>query len=152
GQAFMRPAPKRHHLVGSLALSSAAALHSRQQATCTPVLDQEDDGLAAWFLRLGPDMRTPAPDPAQGGGQYLLVAGGTLLQDGAMLPRLSCLYVSADTGPFVLHSGVEGLEILVLQLPVAEASAVQPGTVSRTRGRAHGAAGTADAAGPRPSG
>jgi len=32
GQSFMQPAPKRHHLVGPLALSSAAALHRRQHA------------------------------------------------------------------------------------------------------------------------
>src|SRR5215510_551936 len=57
GQAFMQPAPKRHHLVGPLVLSSVSALHSLQQATCDPVLDQEGDGLAAWCLRLGPNMR-----------------------------------------------------------------------------------------------
>ena len=152
GQSFMQPAPKRHHLVGPLVLSSVAALHSRQQATCDPVLAQEEDGLAAWFLRLGPSMRTHAPDPAQGGGQYLLVAGGTLLHDGALWPRLSCLYVSADTGPFVLQSGAEGLEILLLQFPVAEASSAQPGTISRTRRRTHNSAGTGNAAGPMPSG
>ena len=39
-----------------------------------------------------------------------------------MLPRLSCLYISADAGPFVLQSGAEGLEALLLQFPVAEAS------------------------------
>ena len=148
----MQPAPKRHHLVGPLILSNEAALHSRQHATCDLVLAQEDDGLAAWCLRLGPNMRTHAPDPAYGGGQYLLVAGGTLWHDGAMLPRLSCLYVSADTGPFVLQSGAEGLEVLLLQFPVAEASAAQPGTMSRTRRPAHGGAGTGNAAGPRPSG
>jgi uncharacterized protein YjbI with pentapeptide repeats len=152
GQAFMQPAPKRHHLVGPLVLSSAAALQSRQQATCELVLPQEDDGLAAWCLRLGPDMRTHAPDPARGGGQYLLVAGGTLRHDGAMLSRLSCLYISADAGPLVLQSGTEGLEALLLQFPVAEASAVQPGIISRTRRAAHSGAGTGDAAGPRPSG
>jgi hypothetical protein len=38
GQAFMQPAPKRHHLVGPLLLSSAATLHSRQHATCDLVL------------------------------------------------------------------------------------------------------------------
>ena len=124
GQSFMQPAPKRHHLVGPLVLSSAAALQSRQHATCDSVLAQEDDGLAAWFLRMGPNMRTHAPDPAHGGGQYLLVASGTLLHDGTRLPRLSCLYVSADTGPFVLQSGADGLETLILQFPVAEASAV----------------------------
>jgi hypothetical protein len=99
GQAFMQPAPKRHHLVGPLICSSAAALHSQPQATCDLVLAQEDEGLAAWCLRLGPDMRTHAPDPARGGGQDLLVAGGTRRHDGAMLSRLSCLYISADAGP-----------------------------------------------------
>jgi uncharacterized protein YjbI with pentapeptide repeats len=151
-QTFMQPAPKRHHLVGPLLLSSAAALQSRQEATCDVVLAQEDDGLAAWCLRLGPHMRAHAPDPAHGGRQYLLVAGGTLRHDGAMLPRLSCLYVSADAGPFVLQSGAEGLEVLLLQFPVAEASQIRPGAISRTRGRAHIGAGPGDAAGPRPSG
>src|SRR5215510_496609 len=152
GQPFMQPAPKRHHLVGPLLLSSTATLHSQQHATCDPVLAQEDDGLAAWCLRLGPNMRTHAPDPAHGGGQYLLVAQGTLRHDGAMLPRLSCLYVSADTGPFLLHSGADGLEILLLQFPVAEASAFQLGTMSRAREQAHAAARTGKAAGPRRSG
>jgi uncharacterized protein YjbI with pentapeptide repeats len=152
GQSFMQPAPKRHHLVGPLALSSTAALHSRQHTTCDVVLAQEDDGLAAWFLRLGPHMRAHVPDPAHGGGQYLLVAGGTLLHDGAILPRLSCLYVSADTSPFVLQSGAEGLETLLLQFPVAEAYPAQPGTMSRTRRRTHDGAGTGNAGGHRPSG
>jgi uncharacterized protein YjbI with pentapeptide repeats len=152
GQSFMQPAPKRHHLVGPLVLSNAVALHRRQHATCDLVLALEDDGLAAWVLRLGPNMRTHAPDPAYGGGQYLLVAGGTLLHDGATLPRLSCLYVSADTGPFVLQSGAEGLETLLLQFPVAEAYSAQPGTMSRTRRRAHSDAVTGHAGVPRPSG
>jgi uncharacterized protein YjbI with pentapeptide repeats len=152
GQSFMQPAPKRHHLVEPLLLSSAAALCSRQQATCDLVLAQEEDGLAAWCLRLGPHMRAHAPDPALGGGQYLLVAGGTLPHDGAMLPRLSCLYISAEAAPFVLQSGAEGLEALLLQFPIAEASAVQPGTMFRTHRPAHGGAGTGAAAGSRPSG
>src|SRR5215510_10038286 len=152
GQAFMQPAPKRHHLVGPLVLSSVAALHSQQQVTCDPVLAQEEDGLAAWFLRLGPNMRTHTPDPAQSAGQYLLVAGGTLLHDGAGWPRLSCLYVSADTGPFLLQSGAEGLEILLLQFPVAEASQTQPGAMSRMHRPAHDGTGTGNASGPRPSG
>jgi uncharacterized protein YjbI with pentapeptide repeats len=152
GQAFMQPAPKRHHLVGPLLLSSAAALQSRQQTTCDLVLTQEDDGLATWCLRLGPDMRTYAPDPVHGGGQYLLVAGGALWHDGAMLPRLSCLYISADAGPFVLQSSAEGLEILLLQFPIVEASAAQPGAMSRTRRYTHGGTRMGSTAGHRLSG
>ena len=152
GQAFMQPAPKRHHLAGPLALSNAAALHRRRHVTCDLVLAPEDDGLAAWLLRLGPHMQAYAPDPIHGGGQYLLVAGGTLLYDGAWLPRFSCLYVSADAGPFVLYGGAEGLETLLLQFPVAEASAIQPETRSQTRGRADGGTGSDTMGIPRPSG
>src|SRR5215510_9339668 len=136
------------NIEGPLVPSSTADLYSRQQVTCDVVLAQEDDGLAAWFLRLGPNMRTHAADPAHGGGQYLLVAGGTLWHEGSMLPRLSCLYISADAGPFVLQSGAEGLQALLLQFPVAEASAAQPGTMSRTRGQGHGGAGTGNAGRP----
>jgi uncharacterized protein YjbI with pentapeptide repeats len=152
GQAFMQPAPKRHHLVGPLELSSAAALQRRQHVTCDLVLAPEDDGLAAWLLRLGPHMHTPAPAPGHGGGQSLLVASGTLLHDGTRLSRLACLCVSAAAGPCVLHSGAEGLEILLLQFPVAEASAVQPGTRSQTRGRVPGGAGEGSTGVLRPSG
>src|SRR5712691_10746437 len=53
---------------------------------------------------------------------------------------------------FVEQSGAEGLETLLLQFPVAEASAVQPGTRSQTRGRAHGGAGAGHAGIPRSSG
>jgi uncharacterized protein YjbI with pentapeptide repeats len=152
GQAFMQPAPKRHHLVDPPVLSSAAALHNRQSVTCDTVLAQEDDGLAAWCLRLGPNMRTLAPDPAHGGGQYLLVVGGALRHDGALLPQLSCLYISADTGPFVLQSGAQGLETLLLQFPVAEASAAQSELRPRTRRQTYSNAGTGSTDSPGPSG
>ena len=121
GQSFMKPAPKRHHLAGPLALCSTADLHGLPQPTCEAVLEPEDDGLAAWCLRLGPHTRLEGPDPAHGGGQYLLVAGGTLVHAGAALPPRSCLYVSADTAPLTLQGGAEGVEVLLLQFPVAEA-------------------------------
>jgi len=152
GQAFMQPAPKRHHLAGPLGLSSTATLQHWQHVTCDPVLDQEDDGLAAWWLRLGPHMHTHLPDPVHGGGQVLLVAGGTLQHDGVWLPRLSCLYVAADAGPLGLHSGAEGLETLLLQFPVAEAAAIQPGTRSQRREQAHGSSAAGHGGLPRPSG
>lgn len=151
GQSFMQPAPKRHHIMGPLVLSSTEALHSRQSQTCDTVLALEDDGLAAWFLRLGPGMHTQAPEPAHGGGQYLLVAAGTLLHDGLTLPRLSCMYVSADTASWTLHSGADGLEALILQFPVAEAAAVQPGKTSRRRERASNTAETGEAQAPQQS-
>lgn len=121
GRSFMKPAPKRHRLPGHLALSAAAALKSRESEVRETVIAPEADGLAAWFLRAAPGTTTHMPDPEQGGGQYAIVAGGSLLHDGVALPGLSCVYVSSDAGPLALQAGADGLEVLILQFPVTEA-------------------------------
>jgi hypothetical protein len=121
GRSFMKPAPKRHRLSDPLPPGDAAALKSLQSEARDPVFAPDPDGLAAWRLRVTPGSRTHAPDPAQGGGQYCLVTGGTLLHDGIAYPRLSCVYVSRQEDPFLLHAGPDGLEVLLLQFPVAEA-------------------------------
>ncbi|MGE3536584.1 MAG: pentapeptide repeat-containing protein [Candidatus Tectimicrobiota bacterium] len=138
GQSFMKPAPKRHYLAAPLLRHSAAALQRLPQTTCEPLLAPEDDGLAAWWLRLGPHMELSAPDPAQGGGHYLLVAGGSLLHDGVAWNPLTCLYVAADTGPYRLRSAAEGLEVLLLQFPRREAYEAQTARRARPAGQAHG--------------
>jgi hypothetical protein len=68
-----------------------------------------------------PGAKTHAPSPADGGGQYLVVARGTLLYDREAWPALSCVYVSADSEPMLLEAGVEGLEVLIAQFPKVEA-------------------------------
>lgn len=118
---LMQSAPRRHRVSNHLALSHAAALQSRQSAALETVIAPEDDGLAAWFLRVAPGATLQAPEPGQGGGQYVIVAGGTLLYDGVELPRLSCAYVSRHAGPMPLQAGPDGLEVLIAQFPVAEA-------------------------------
>jgi hypothetical protein len=121
GRSFMKPAPKRHRVSDHLLPSDAAALQSRRHERLETVFEPEADGLAAWFLRMGPDSRTQTPDSGQGGGQYVIVAAGSLLHDGVVLPRLSCLYVSSEAGPLTLQAGPDGLEVLTVQFPVAEA-------------------------------
>ena len=89
------------------------------------MFDPEPDGLAAWFLRAVPGTTTHTPVSIQGGGQYVIVAGGTLLYDRVELPRLSCAYAASDEGPLALQAGADGLEVLILQFPVAEAYSPQ---------------------------
>ncbi len=120
GRSFMKPAPKRHRLSGHLALSDAATLQSREQDVLEEVMAPEADGLAAWFLRAAPGTATYTPDPEPGGGQYVIVAGGTLRHDGVALPRLSCAFVSSDAGPMPLQAGADGLEALIVQFPIAD--------------------------------
>lgn len=82
-----------------------------------PLIDREEDGMAAWLLRLAPGMTARIPDPADGGGQYHVVAGGTLIRDGEEMPRLSCLFATTDEPAYEACAGADGLELLVLQFP-----------------------------------
>lgn len=121
GRSFMKPAPRRHRVSDHLELSAAESLQSRNEEVLETVFELEADGLAAWFLRAIPDAVAYVPSPIQGGGQYVVVAGGTLVHDGIELPRLSCAYVSSEEGPMPLQAGPDGLEVLIVQFPCTEA-------------------------------
>ncbi len=121
GRSFMKPAKKRHRVSGHLELSDDEALKCRTSEALETAIEPEADGLAAWFQRVAPGAKTHAPSPENSGGQYVIVARGTLIYDGNTFPELSCAYVSADAGPMPLEAGPEGLEVLVAQFPTAEA-------------------------------
>lgn len=121
GRSFMKPAPRRHRVSEPLPVSDPEVLRTRHHEALQTVVEAEDDGLAVWFLRAVPGVTTYAPDPKQGGGQYIIVAGGTLYHEGLEMPRLSCAYVSADEAPMPLQAGTDGLEVLIMQFPTAEA-------------------------------
>ncbi len=121
GRSFMKPAKKRHRVSDHLQLSDDGALKGRTSEALEIAIEPEDDGLAAWFQRIAPGAKTQAPSPEKGGGQYIIVARGTLIYDGAVFPELSCAYVSADAEPMSLEAGPEGLEVLIAQFPTAEA-------------------------------
>ena len=75
------------------------------------------DGLGAWLLRLGAGAITKCVAPTSGGGQYLLVLGGTLKHRGVEYTRQACLYLTRDEPPLTLVAGCGGLEALTLQFP-----------------------------------
>jgi hypothetical protein len=119
GRSFMKPAPKRHRVSDHLARSDATALPRRHGESLETVFAPETDGLAAWFLRAGPNTMPHTPAPDAGGGQYVVVASGALLYNGQVLPKLSCLYVSCDEEPLTFQAGADGLEALIVQFPVS---------------------------------
>ena len=76
-------------------------------------------GLAAWLLRLPPNTRVPAPaGQAQGGGRFYVVAKGSARVEPELMPAWSTVYLSPDEMPDI-ESGPDGLEIMVLQFPLA---------------------------------
>lgn len=118
-RAIMRPSKRRFILVGQdkVRASSADALAARTAAALDTVIEPEDDGVAAWMLRLGPNMSATGPDPATGGGQYYLVTGGALRHEGREYPRHSLLWLAPTDQPLAATAAGEGCECAVLQLP-----------------------------------
>ena len=108
---------QRTRIKGGIDVSDDAFRRARQGLATECVLAPEDDGLMAWMYRLGPEQRTMLPDPAGGGGQYLIVAGGALRMTDKELDLWSTVFVTADEPAFEVVSGEPGLDLLVLQFP-----------------------------------
>ena len=75
-----------------------------------------DDGLGVWSIRLGPQARAPGI-ASTGGGQYLVVCAGSLLDDGAVWPEGTIILIQAGESAPLLQAGAEGAAVLVLQFP-----------------------------------
>jgi hypothetical protein len=87
------------------------------------LIPQDADGLQAIRLAVPAGTTTEGVDPAGSGGQYYLVVAGSLVHDDKDLPMWSLLWVDADEPAPVLHAGDSGVELLVMQFPVADATA-----------------------------
>ncbi len=87
-----------------------------------PILEIEDDGLAAWLARGGAGASFAGPPPSEGGGQYCLVTGGSLHSGDGELPPWSCLCVSPAEAPLEITAGAGGMEAFILQFPKREAA------------------------------
>ena len=89
----------------------------RSWSPCSKNQDQETDGLGAFLLRMGPNRKTPGPDPRASGGQHYLVVNGSLDLDGKRYPAWSTVFVGAVEAPLLISAGPQGLEMLILQYP-----------------------------------
>jgi hypothetical protein len=109
---------QRARVKGGLGVASDEDRAARQGQLIEPVFPKEADGLAGWLYRLGPGHTCTLPEPADGGGQYLVVTGGAMVTDGAELPRHSVAFVSPDEGAYRVVASRAGLDLLVLQFPI----------------------------------
>jgi len=91
------------------------------------VFPAEDEGLAAWSLRMGPNMAFTGPDPMSGGGQYYVVMNGSLNHGGKTYEKWSCLFVEPPEDGLDIQSGSRGLEVLILQYPYWEKGTILVG-------------------------
>ena len=114
----LRKGGQRTRMASGLAMGPE---DERKARTCTKtetIFEAEADGLAAYLMRAGAEQRVRGlPDAREGGGQYLLVAGGSAVHDGNELPRWSTIFLSREEPPPSITTGATGLDLLVLQFP-----------------------------------
>ncbi len=108
---------QRSKLITGLAADPPGSRLVRKAPGTDTIIVPEADRLAAWRLCLGPGQMTVASDPAGTGGQYIIVAEGSMVHRGRDLPRLSVLFVTHDEPALRVIAGAEGLDLLVLQFP-----------------------------------
>ena len=108
---------QRTRLKGSIPVGNEAERKARQASDCEVIFPEEGDGLAAWIWRVPPNMAVTLPSPAKSGGQYLIVAEGTLLNGGEALDRLSTVFITPEETAYEARAGEDGLDLLVLQYP-----------------------------------
>ena len=139
GVAFLTLRPRRdagaHYMPGARdKMVRRAGRNVTRQAVLDPIAvarlgddtetveleSEHPDGLAMRLSRLGPS--TVMSLPSGGGGQYLVVASGSLMGDEAALAPLSCAFMPADASATEIHAGPTGAEVLVVRFPVHRAS------------------------------
>lgn len=109
--------PARQHTVGPMLQGALADLRKLPGVRTEILIAPEDDGLAAWCLRVPPGMAAAAPEPVAGEGRYYMVVDGLLDADGQTYPRWSCIFCARGEAQPVLRAGPDGLILLALQFP-----------------------------------
>jgi hypothetical protein len=110
---------QRARVKGGLSVNTQAQRMERSATAIDIVFAVEPDGLAAWLYRMGPKQSCSLPDPAKGGGQYLVVASGGMVSRSVDYARHSVAFISPDEAAVSVEAGETGLDLLVLQFPVA---------------------------------
>jgi hypothetical protein len=109
---------KMDHKAGrNIALQVPAEAAENKLAT---LIERQDDGLAAYRVRIKPGEEVEGVSDDGAGGWYYLVMAGELAGE-EPLPKFSLLWVGPGEAAPALKAGSEGADVLVMQFPVKRA-------------------------------
>lgn len=108
---------QRTRIKGNIPLTGDQERANLATPAAESIFEREEDGMAAWIYRFGPEASATMPDAAGTGGQYLIIAAGELRHDGKTYDKWSTLFVTADEPAPLLTASSAGLDLLVLQFP-----------------------------------
>ena len=84
------------------------------------------------------EARATAPDPSSGGGQYLIVVGGSIRHDEKDHQAFTVVFLEPSDKPFDLRAGAAGANVIVMNFPqpsMQPASGAESGSASRKKWR-----------------
>jgi hypothetical protein len=88
------------------------------QPECVDLIALAPDRLAAQVWRLPAQSGVTLPAPSGSSGQFLMVLDGDLQRDEQSLARWETIFVSPDEPGQRIAAGGQGLEVLLLQVPL----------------------------------
>jgi len=110
---------QRTRIKANIPLTETADRAALAAPRAETIFAREDDGMAAWLYRLGANQHVITPDVSGTGGQYLLVAAGSLTRAGKIYDKWSILFAMPDEEPLTITATPDGLDLLILQFPPA---------------------------------
>lgn len=119
GGFFAMPG-NRHNMPGRAGRNIAGQFDTQRPAlaagdhTLEPLMADQEDGVAAAGLRLGPGARGVGL-ASDGGGQYYLVCRGEVNHLGKHLPERSVIHVEAGEPAPEFSAGPDGADVLIVQ-------------------------------------
>ncbi len=103
--------------VGDMTASTTFCLANLNTIVSAEVIAAEDDGLAAWLMQVGPQMKFRAPLAPRGDGQYHIVVAGNVLLHGQTLECLSCGFIEAYEKQPLYQATNQGAAMMICQFP-----------------------------------
>ena len=111
----LKPVKRKHRLAADVQVPLGDALKSSGAGERTEVMAPLEDGTCAYLFAIGAGKTASMETPARAGGQYAILVGGSALEDGRALPRLSGFYRFRDEEPLTVTAGGEGAVVLLMQ-------------------------------------
>lgn len=120
----LKPSAKRHGVAAGITLSTEPVLMDRKDVQVEPLMQElaTGDGLGVALIRMGPGTSYSGPDPSATGGQYYLVANGSVEIEPGAYAAWTPIFVSKTDRPLTLQAGPRGLEALLLQFARQEST------------------------------
>ena len=111
----LKPVKRKHRLAAEVPVPSGDALKSLGEGGCAEVMAPLDDGTCAYLFTMGAGKSVSMETPVTAGGQYAILVGGSAMDDGRALPRLSGFYRFRDEAPITVTAGEQGAAVLLMQ-------------------------------------